>query len=55
MSEFFAMGGYGTYVWSAYGVSFVVLVATVWLVRRNLANTRERLKRQRLSGREQTQ
>ena len=27
MSEFFAMGGYGVYVWSAYAVFFVVLLA----------------------------
>ncbi|MDP6436736.1 MAG: heme exporter protein CcmD [Gammaproteobacteria bacterium] len=54
MSDFFAMGGYGTYVWSAYSLSFVVLVAIVWFARRNLANTRERLKRQRLSSQERT-
>lgn len=27
--EFFAMGGYGFYVWMAYGITFFVLVATV--------------------------
>lgn len=27
MSEFLAMGGHGVYVWSAYGVSLVALVA----------------------------
>ena len=26
MSEFFHMGGYGFYVWSTYGLAFVVLV-----------------------------
>ncbi len=25
MSEFFAMGGYGSYVWSSYGLGLVVL------------------------------
>lgn len=31
MSEFFHMGGYAVYVWSAYGVSAVILIAlTVW-------------------------
>ena len=29
MSEFFAMGGYAAYVWPAYGISFVVLVAAI--------------------------
>lgn len=27
MSEFFSMGGYGGYVWSAYAIFFVVLIA----------------------------
>lgn len=26
MSEFFAMGGYAVYVWSAYGVTAIVLI-----------------------------
>lgn len=30
-SEFFAMGGYGLYVWSAYGVTVVVLALNVLL------------------------
>ena len=29
MMEFFAMGGYGPYVWSAFGLSALVLVANV--------------------------
>jgi heme exporter protein D len=29
MAEFFAMGGYATYVWSAYGAAVVVLVGLV--------------------------
>ncbi len=27
MNEFFAMGGYAAYVWPAYGVSIVALIA----------------------------
>jgi heme exporter protein D len=27
MSEFFSMGGYGAYVWSAYAIFFVLLIA----------------------------
>jgi heme exporter protein D len=34
MSEFFAMGGYAGYVWSAYGIGAVVLTAIVVLSRR---------------------
>ncbi|MCG2633866.1 MAG: heme exporter protein CcmD [Gammaproteobacteria bacterium] len=29
MIEFLNMGGYGAYVWSAYGIGFVVLLANV--------------------------
>jgi len=28
-AEFLAMGGYGFYVWTAYGISFVVLLLNV--------------------------
>lgn len=38
--EFFAMGGYARYVWSAFGISFVVIVAMLWLTRRNFVQTR---------------
>ena len=34
MSEFFAMGGYGFYVWGSYGVTFVLLALEMFLVRR---------------------
>ena len=30
MSEFLQMGGYAAYVWSAYGVTLIVLVLNVW-------------------------
>lgn len=29
MTEFFNMGGYGFYVWSAYGLALVVLVYNI--------------------------
>ena len=34
VSEFFAMGGYGLYVWGSYGVTAVVLIVEVLLVAR---------------------
>jgi len=34
VSEFFAMGGYGLYVWGSYAVTAVALGAEVFLVRR---------------------
>lgn len=30
MSEVLAMGGYGAYVWSSFGLAAVVLLACVW-------------------------
>ncbi len=45
MIEFLAMDGYAKYVWSAFGFSFIVLVATVYLNKRNLASTRQRVLR----------
>lgn len=36
MSVWFAMGGYGMYVWSAYGISVIVLGGLVCYVRRTV-------------------
>jgi heme exporter protein D len=33
-SEFFAMGGYGLYVWGAYGITALVMAAEPWLAGR---------------------
>ena len=33
MTEFFAMGGYGFYVWSAYAVTAIAVVAELLTVR----------------------
>lgn len=30
MNNFFAMGGYADYVWSAYGLTMLVLVMNAW-------------------------
>lgn len=33
MSEFLAQGGYGFYIWSAYGISAVAIaLVTIWVV-----------------------
>ncbi|NND54915.1 MAG: heme exporter protein CcmD [Gammaproteobacteria bacterium] len=50
MAEFFDMGGYARYVWSAWGISAVVLLGTVIAVRASLRTTREQL-RSRLQSR----
>ena len=48
MSDFSAMGGYGAYIWSAYAVFFVVLIADalapVWQRRRTLRDLAGRFK-----------
>jgi heme exporter protein D len=31
MSDFFGMGGYGFYVWSAYGLALFIVVLNLWL------------------------
>lgn len=43
--EFLAMGGYARYVWSAFGISFVVLIAMLWLTRRQFNLTKQTLLR----------
>ena len=30
MNSFLAMGGYGAFIWPAYGVSLVALIGIVW-------------------------
>ncbi|MFK2894049.1 heme exporter protein CcmD [Dyella flagellata] len=50
MQSFLAMGGYAVYVWPAYGVFFIVLLAD-WLApqfrrRRQLRELRARMARQ---------
>ena len=50
MSHFFAMGGYAAYVWPAYAVFFLVLLADTlaaqWRRRGVLAELRRRMNRQ---------
>ncbi|HUJ47348.1 MAG TPA: heme exporter protein CcmD [Rhizomicrobium sp.] len=44
MAKFLAMGGYAAYVWPAYGISFVAIVAAIVLA---LAAYRRALERAR--------
>ena len=37
MSEFFAMGGYGVYLWPSFALGIGVIVLNVILARRSLA------------------
>lgn len=37
LAEFAWLGGYGRYVWPAYGLTLALLLIEPWLVRRRLA------------------
>ncbi len=45
VGSFLAMGGYGSYVWGAYGVTAVLLVVEVLLVRRRHGLARAMVRR----------
>jgi heme exporter protein D len=34
VTEFLAMGGYGLYVWAAYGITLLVLALNLWWIGR---------------------
>ncbi len=43
MNEFIHMGGYAAYVWSSYGLAFVILLLNVVLPRMEARRIRDRL------------
>jgi len=47
-AEFFAMGGYGVYVWGSFGMTVLVFVAEVWLIRRRRAAALQAIRDARL-------
>jgi len=53
-SEFFAMGGYGLYVWGSFGVTAAALLIETLLARKRFADTRGVLRRE-LSANRDTQ
>lgn len=46
LSEFLQMGGYGSYVWSAYGITFVAMLLAIVIPLRQHTSLRQRLIRQ---------
>ena len=42
---FWAMGGYGLYVWGSFGMTALCIVAEVWLVRRRRIEVWQKLRR----------
>ena len=51
-AEFFAMGGYGLYVWGSFGVTFAALLIETQLARKRFADTRRLLRRELAADRE---
>ncbi len=45
MSNFLAQGGYGAYIWGAYGLTLFLLVAEIWQLRRQRRTILARLGR----------
>ena len=43
MSEFFSMGGYGSYIWSSYGVTAIAMIVLLLATLRGLHNSRREL------------
>ncbi len=44
-TDFVSMGGHGVYVWSAYGVTFLLLLACVWVGQRRAKKLIQRIKK----------
>jgi len=44
-SDFWAMGGYGLYVWGSYGATLLCIAGELWLLRRSRRETLRRLER----------
>ncbi len=49
VGEFFAMGGYGLYVWGSFGACAILMVAEPLLAKHRLNEIRESLARERLA------
>lgn len=49
-AEFFAMKGYGFYVWGSYGMTLLVVMVEVLLVRQKRKNTLRQCQLMRQSG-----
>ena len=49
IGEFFAMGGYGLYVWGSFGACALLMSVEPFLARRRLNEVRSSLARERLA------
>lgn len=46
MNEFLAMGGYGAYVWSCFGLTFAVLLGNILVARHSHRKLLREIRRQ---------
>jgi heme exporter protein D len=49
VGEFFAMGGYGLYVWGSFGACAILMIVEPLLARRRLNEVRRSVARERLA------
>lgn len=50
MSQFFLAGGYGVYLWSAYGITALLMLVEILMVRQQFQAVLRRVKRILSSG-----
>ena len=53
MSDFFAMNGYGLYIWGSYGMALLIFVVEVAMVRHKRKITLQQLRLMRDAGEEE--
>lgn len=54
ITHWFAMGGYGSYVWSAYGFSFIVIMWLIFSTKHQHKQVLRRLQRRRQLNRSES-
>ncbi|HET9679206.1 MAG TPA: heme exporter protein CcmD [Gammaproteobacteria bacterium] len=52
MQEFFLMDGYAFYVWSAFGLTTLILIGNWWLAKRRYAQAAVLVRRRQLKANE---
>lgn len=53
MSDFFAMNGYGFYIWGSYGLALLVFIVEIMMVRHKRKITLQQLRLMRDAGEEE--
>lgn len=55
MQEFLQMGGYAFYVWSAFGLTTLILIGNWWLAKKHYANAALKARRRQLQHDKQSE